>query len=499
MATLEPIKSYPNDGGQINGLAALANHIPSTEVGGSRTSSDGRTLTSMDGPPLHTMPSSRKQTVMPGVNKNSTIDLDDYFSGPVDPAKHSKFPLFMRLHGSILPKLIIPMIFVAAWSTAITYVSQKVHSLKVDSVLLTVLGFVVGLALSFRSSTAYERYGEGRRYWAQLILFSRSLAHIIWIHGKERTDTDEQAKEDLLSKLSAINLILAFAQSCKHKLRHEIEYDYTDLKPLIDHLDTFAKRASVTDRSPSTHNRSLLQASTWGEYLGIPFATANPQRAYKLAARAGRHHGNLPYELINYLGQYIHAAMDSTFDSPTMQGQVYGAFNNLLDAYGGCERVLQTPLPIAYNIAISQITWLYVLVLPFQLTANLGWIAIPGTVVAAYIILGLAAIGREIEDPFGRDVNDLDLDGYCRSLQYDLNVLTSRPAHPPPTDWMACDFNRPLWPYSVSGYQAWKGRSVKEIRVALANKVNHQAVQAEAEAEAVTSSARVEVGRKADV
>jgi predicted membrane chloride channel (bestrophin family) len=28
----------------------------------------------------------------------------------------------------------------------------------VSSVLLTVLGFVVGLALSFRSSSAYERY-----------------------------------------------------------------------------------------------------------------------------------------------------------------------------------------------------------------------------------------------------------------------------------------------------------------------------------------------------
>ena len=34
-----------------------------------------------------------------------------------------------------------------------------------DSILLTVLGFVVGLSLSFRSSTAYERWTEGRKYW----------------------------------------------------------------------------------------------------------------------------------------------------------------------------------------------------------------------------------------------------------------------------------------------------------------------------------------------
>ena len=63
--------------------------------------------------------------------------------------------------------------------------------------------------------------------------------------------------------------------------------------------------------------------------------------------------------------------------------------------------------------------------LPFQLYSKLSWVAIPGTVVAAYIILGLAAIGREIEDPFGSDVNDLDLDKYCQSLQY-VSILIQK-------------------------------------------------------------------------
>ena len=35
---------------------------------------------------------------------------------------------------------------------------------SVDSVLITALGFVVALSLSFRSATAYERYAEGRKY-----------------------------------------------------------------------------------------------------------------------------------------------------------------------------------------------------------------------------------------------------------------------------------------------------------------------------------------------
>ena len=113
--------------------------------------------------------------------------------------------------------------------------------------------------------------------------------------------------------------------------------------------------------------------SHWGQYLSISMYEMNPRRAIKLAEREGKHHGNLPYEIMNYLGQHIHGlTVDTRLNSGAVESQIYGAFNQLLDAYGGCERVLQTPLPIAYNIAISQITWLYVLMLPFQLPPARG-------------------------------------------------------------------------------------------------------------------------------
>lgn len=68
-----------------------------------------------------------------------------------------------------------------------------------SNVLLTVLGFVVGLALSFRSSTAYERYAEGRKYWSQLVLTCHNLARLIWLHSGEREG--EEGKQDLLAKM----------------------------------------------------------------------------------------------------------------------------------------------------------------------------------------------------------------------------------------------------------------------------------------------------------
>jgi hypothetical protein len=135
----------------------------------------------------------------------------------------------------------------------------------------------------------------------------------------------------------------------------------------------------------------------------------------------------------------------------------------------GVDRVLQTPLPIAYSIAISQITWVYVLMLPFQLWDDLGWVTIPGCIFAAYIILGLSAIGREIENPFGNDVNDLPLESFCEELELDIDYLTSQPP-PKPCDFMKRDGNMPIWPLSFKNYEGWQGRSKQDIRDALMTK-----------------------------
>src|SRR5205814_1975354 len=85
-------------------------------------------------------------------------------SGPRDLNKHSKWPIFLQMHGSILPKMLLPLLVVGGWATCITCISELTEAdLGISNILLTVTGFVVGLGLSFRSSTAYERYAEGRR------------------------------------------------------------------------------------------------------------------------------------------------------------------------------------------------------------------------------------------------------------------------------------------------------------------------------------------------
>ena len=343
-------------------------------------------------------PKSAHRTKRPDNSRNANSFMGDLLDKPRDDERHSKVPYFLRLSGSITPRMIVPLLFMSAWSTAITCICEFAHPLRVNPLLLTVLGFVVGLGISFRTSSAYERYIEGRKYWAQLSQVSRDLARHIWIHVEERHESNdlregsaELGKSDLLAKLTALNLIVAFAVALKHKLRFEPYAYYEDLDGLVSHLTTFAGEAYDPEvRVP----RSMSSWKVAGQYLGLTVAESNPRKQIK---RSKKNLGNLPLEIQTYLSAYTNSIMNNgTSPNGPLQGTVLALLNQLSDVLAGTERVLSTPLPEAYSIAISQITWVYVIALPFQLWDALRWVTIPATVVGAYNVLGIAAIGREI-------------------------------------------------------------------------------------------------------
>ena len=335
-------------------------------------------------PEITNPPSPRVSTAANPFQRHSSLDLDDYFTGPRDLSKHSKWPMFMRMHGSIVPKMIVPLLFFGAWATAVTLISKKVHYLGVESVLLTITGFVVGLGLSFRNSTAYERYAEGRRYWSVLTMASQALGRVFWIHATDPED-DPDARQSMLKKLTAMNLVVAFSLSLKHSLRFEPFTAYTDMQHLIGHLTTFAGEATRAQPGRAAPPPKSFFKET-GEYLGVSFAASNPRKALK---KSDRELGNLPLEILNHIATSLDEIVrNHQLDVPIHQTLAYNNVALLNDVLAGCERVLNTPLPVAYAIAISQITYVYVLLLPFQLLPLLDWVAIPATIAAAYIILG---------------------------------------------------------------------------------------------------------------
>ena len=88
--------------------------------------------------------------------------------------------------------------------------------------------------------------------------------------------------------------------------------------------------------------------------------------------------------------------------------------------------------------------------------------AIKLTLAAAYIILGLMLIGRELENPFGTDITDIDMDLYIRQLKIEINIITSNPS-PKLDEFVATEDNVPLGPKSKMSYSTVKSMSIEGV------------------------------------
>ncbi|CEL54933.1 UPF0187 protein [Rhizoctonia solani AG-1 IB] len=111
-------------------------------------------------------------------------------------------------------------------------------------------------------------------------------------------------------------------------------------------------------------------------------------------------------------------------------GGILGCIAAFEDQLTGLEKILTTPLPFVYSAHIRHTVWLYLFFLPFQLTQTFGYWTIFGVGTAAFMFLGLLAAGEEIEQPFGYDENDLDLDLFVTDIiQFDLRTLTEMWPH----------------------------------------------------------------------
>ncbi|KAH9846765.1 Bestrophin, RFP-TM, chloride channel-domain-containing protein [Lenzites betulinus] len=124
---------------------------------------------------------------------------------------------------------------------------------------------------------------------------------------------------------------------------------------------------------------------------------------------------NLPLEILRSLSIWVSVLDERGVVPGPVLGAMYGCCAAFEDSLCTLERILTTPLPFVYSVHIRTV-WIYLFFLPFQLVDLFGWYAIPGVGIAAFIYLGLIAAGEEIEQPFGYDENDLDLDFFCRAI-----------------------------------------------------------------------------------
>ncbi|MEI6441563.1 MAG: bestrophin family ion channel [Nostocales cyanobacterium ELA583] len=281
------------------------------------------------------------------------------------------FETALQIKGSVIAAIYKRVLLFGAFGVFISIlyhfqvpVSQPMLSSVIPSIVL-------GLLLVFRTNTAYDRFWEGRKSWGTIVNTIRNLARQIWI------SIDEKEPEDRDHKIDALNLLLAFGVATKLHLRSEpINSDLEALMPTSQYINL-----TIINNPP-------LEVAFWiTNYL---------QQQYKR----------------NCINSYQFAAMQELL-------------NILVDNLGACERILKTPMPLAYAIHLKQLLLLYCFFLPFQIVANLHWWTGLISALVSFTLLGIEAIGLEIENPFGYDENDLPLDAICINMKRNIDDLIS--------------------------------------------------------------------------
>ncbi|KAJ7649232.1 Bestrophin, RFP-TM, chloride channel-domain-containing protein [Mycena rosella] len=536
---------------------------------------------------------------------------------PFAPRRRPGSSFFNALLATALFRCWHILLFFAAWATTITVLDFHHFNVRFASTLLTVIGTVLGFIVSYRTTSSFERYNEGRRLWSQIILASRTFARTAWFHvpdtyPQDKFDADTVKSRMMIEKKTVINLLEAYGVAVKHYLRGEDGIYYQDLYYLVKFLPAYALPTGIPsnvdltngeggglspmrisdasgNRPPLGNQRSFLyqrappsMTSMSAPHLPLPVTTppsaqrdrrtsfkfqdiperpqpppltispptrvnsptekaglktsrslhsirspvpGEPQKiilarsdeAYllpgsmppkyhlfdlfpfsllvrcltkrgrevkgKKAARmrakmlmekngqgVGSH--NLPLEISLYLSSWI-AAMQhrKQADVPTTN-TLLASLNQLVDALTGLERILTTPIPFSYSIHLWVVTTIYCLALPSQIVSTMHWATIPATILLTFIFFGFLVAGEEIENPFGYDKNDLNLDHFTHNIiRNELRAITS--ASPPDPDrWIFSPENDLLFATDVEhderlGPSEWISRGSGQMLGAL--------------------------------
>lgn len=277
----------------------------------------------------------------------------------------SWFSLIFDVYSRYVIRLLFPFIlFVAVFTAFLCFLFLDVLNIVIvdTKAFHSILGVILGLFLVLRTNTAYDRWWEGRKLWGQLVNDTRQLAI------KISTFLPQDATEDrVFFKKMIPNITFAM----KELLRDSI---------MVGEMDFFDKETQEkiikSHHRPNIINKLILE------------------RVHKL-----RKQNSFSLEQFFVLDKEI---------------------KGFTDIIGACERIKSTPIPYSYSMFIKKFLFLYSVTLPMTFIGEFGYWSIPLVVMAFYFLMSVELISEEIEDPFGKDINDLPLDELCAKIKKNI-------------------------------------------------------------------------------
>jgi putative membrane protein len=279
--------------------------------------------------------------------------------------KGNWFSFLMQLHkANTFWQLFISMFAVAAYTAGLTwwYEDYLGDPVKISTAMHSILGVTLGLLLVFRTNTAYDRWWEGRKLVGSIVNSSRNLA----IKLDALLPPERKAERHRLAAL-----ISGYFFAMKEHLREGVRWD--ELQNLDDDL-----------------------LPELGKVKHVPNRIA---KEIYLQVKKIRLEEGLRHEEMIMLDKQL---------------------ENMTDVVGACERIKKTPLPIAYSMHLKIFIMIYVMTLPFGFMHEMHYWTIPVVCLVFYAMVGIELIGEEIEDPFGRDESDIQMDTIANTIQHNV-------------------------------------------------------------------------------
>lgn len=258
------------------------------------------------------------------------------------------------------------LIAVGILSVGIAYVEihfiKNTEPLKALMGVYSLVGFVLSLLLVFRTNTAYDRWWEGRKKWGELVNNCRNLAIKIGSMTTSKEVCDYFAR-----------MIPNYAFAMKEQLRKGVILDELELTEeekseisKIDHKTSYIAKGMYTKLNEMKQNGDLTEE----EFLSLDI--------------------NL-----------------KTFS----------------DITGACERIKNTPIPYSYSMFFKKFIFIYVTTLPLAFVYNFGYYSALVAIFVFYVLVSMEILAEEIEDPFGKDDNDLPTDDLSAKIRSNVKEI----------------------------------------------------------------------------
>ena len=293
-------------------------------------------------------------------------------------SKPTLFDVLFTLKGSIARHIALRLVVITLIAALVTLASDFVPTffIKLSATPFTLIGLSLSIFMSFRNSACYDRWWEGRRQWGQILTEMRSLIR------------ESNAFADDPSRAPMLRAIAGFSHALAARLRDEDE------------------RAA---------------AAPW---IQIAIPSEHPNATDAVLAECGRH-----------LSELVRRGVLSEWRYTIMATRLV----DLSGIQAACERIRNTPLPFAYTLLLHRTAYLFCCLLPFGLAYPLGWATPLVTAIVSYTFFGLDALGNELEEPFGREPNDLPLDAMVRTFEREILAALGERDLPPllqPVDYL---------------------------------------------------------------